>query len=80
MFEEPHNLLFYPKRLSMNPNIQVQIMCARCLYYTAKCLSFIRKSKTKESTEEVSSSFQKQTNQEQYPESRKSLNAKKHFA
>ena len=32
MFEEPHNLLFYPKRLSMNPNIQVQIMCARCLY------------------------------------------------
>ncbi|CAB4008592.1 kinesin KIF3A isoform X2 [Paramuricea clavata] len=42
-----------------------------------------KKSKTKESTEEVSSSFQKQTSQvsqEQYPESRKSLSAKTHFA
>ena len=34
MFEEPHNPLFYPKRLSMNPNLQVQIMWARCLYYS----------------------------------------------
>jgi hypothetical protein len=41
---------------------------------------FIRKSKTKESTEEVGSSFQKQTGQEQYPQSRKSLSAKTHFA